>query len=360
MNEKKIIPKLLRIAFEQDMKALEKESLNLLRRYRKEEPLIAEEIKNILSNYSIGVSPYRSIGLEETPKDQDSNFPLIKVVEPFKIRDPFLKKDVANKIDSFIYQWEKKEELLGYGLPPEKSILLYGEPGVGKTYTAKWIAYKLELPLLVLDLSSTISSYLGKTGQNIKQVLEYAKSFDSVLFLDEFDAIAKRRDDTGDIGELKRIVNVLLKELEDWPNNGIVIAATNHPEMLDKAIWRRFDLAIELTRVDNTLLREIIKDEFDEIKKLEEEYIKILEIIFKDQTMAKITKLCDSIKRNYILSKNRCIEKSIFFELKEIIKVLKKEEKIEIMTILEKFDIPKKEIIKMLEISQSTYYRIKK
>jgi SpoVK/Ycf46/Vps4 family AAA+-type ATPase len=111
---------------------------------------------------------------------------------------------------------------------------------------ASWLAHELQLPLLSLDLATSISSFLGKTGFNIRRVLDYARSTQCVLLLDEFDAIAKRRDDTTEMGELKRIVNVLLKELEDWPLQSVLIAATNHPDLLDPAIRRRFDLVLEL------------------------------------------------------------------------------------------------------------------
>jgi AAA+ superfamily predicted ATPase len=111
---------------------------------------------------------------------------------------------------------------------------------------ARHLANSLELPLYVVDLAGLISSFLGKTGQNLRQVLDFGRSQSSVLLLDEFDAVAKRRDDDSDIGELKRIVNVLLLELERWPDHTVLVAATNHAELLDRAIRRRFDFAVDL------------------------------------------------------------------------------------------------------------------
>src|SRR5690606_32775240 len=100
-------------------------------------------------------------------------------------------------------------------------------------------------PLLILDLASVMSSYLGRTGTNLRHVLDYAKSLDCVLLLDELDAIAKRRDDRGEIGELKRLVTVLLQQIDDWPPKSLLIAATNHADLLDPALWRRFDVTLE-------------------------------------------------------------------------------------------------------------------
>jgi SpoVK/Ycf46/Vps4 family AAA+-type ATPase len=116
---------------------------------------------------------------------------------------------------------------------------------VGKSLAARWIAKQLNLPLLMLDLSAVISSFLGKTGVNVRQVLDYAKGLECVLFLDELDAVAKRRDDAAEIGELKRLVTVLLQEIDDWPPTGLLIAATNHAGLLDPAIWRRFDVLVQ-------------------------------------------------------------------------------------------------------------------
>ena len=116
---------------------------------------------------------------------------------------------------------------------------------------ARWIAALLGLPLLVLDLSAVMSSLLGRTGVNLRHVLDYAKSQDCVLLIDELDSIGKRRDDDADVGELKRLVNVLLQQLDDWPMlAGLLLGATNHPNLLDPAIWRRFETTVEFPLPD--------------------------------------------------------------------------------------------------------------
>jgi SpoVK/Ycf46/Vps4 family AAA+-type ATPase len=119
----------------------------------------------------------------------------------------------------------------------------------------------------VLDLAAVMSSYLGRTGSNLRTVLDYAKDIECVLLLDELDAIAKRRDDAGEIGELKRLVTVLIQEIDDWPSSGLLVAATNHPELLDPAIWRRFEMVLDfpipdvpaLTRFIHLLLRDRVE-----------------------------------------------------------------------------------------------------
>jgi len=103
-----------------------------------------------------------------------------------------------------------------------------------------------------------MSSLLGRTGTNLRHVLEYAKTFDCILLLDEVDAIAKRRDDRGEIGELKRLVNVLIQQIDDWPASGVLLAATNHPDLLDPAIWRRFELHMEFPLPDQAAITRFI------------------------------------------------------------------------------------------------------
>ncbi len=108
----------------------------------------------------------------------------------------------------------------------------------------------LNRPLITLDLAAVMSSFLGRTGNNLRNVLDYAKGVECVLLLDEFDAIAKRRDDAVEVGELKRLVTVLLQEIDNWPATGLLVAATNHPDLLDPAVWRRFDVVLDFGMPD--------------------------------------------------------------------------------------------------------------
>lgn len=218
-----------------------------MKKLLKERSDLEDEVKFVLKRIE-DISIARSKQFEEAPLpvDIDSRLELLKRdLKPF-VDSSFVWPDaVQTELSVTLNERAQIEVLLEEGLSPTKSLLFVGPPGVGKTVSAQWLASKLKRPLLTLDLSAVMSSYLGRTGGNIRVVLDYARSFPCVLLLDEFDAIAKRRDDSGEIGELKRLVTVLLQEIDSWPSSGLLIAATNHPELLDPAVWRRFDRVIE-------------------------------------------------------------------------------------------------------------------
>ncbi|BCJ53080.1 hypothetical protein Asp14428_45550 [Actinoplanes sp. NBRC 14428] len=182
----------------------------------------------------------------ELPHDPEGSHPLAFVDPIPDGADLVLPPEASAALRDVVDERLKLDLLARAGVGPTRSLLLSGPPGVGKTMTARWLAEKIGVPLVTMDLSAVVSSYLGSSGRNIRSVLDYAKSGSCVLLLDEFDAIAKKRDDDTDIGELKRVVNVVLVELDRWPDTSLLVAATNHPQLLDGAVERRFDHHIEI------------------------------------------------------------------------------------------------------------------
>lgn len=222
------------------------------RRYRSTSPLLADKLTVILRLASSPSSPLRQ-AVTPLPVDGDSRFELADVQWPTgEEGGPILNPSTIGILVQLIQERQSRDKLATAGLFPARTALFVGPPGVGKSMAAKWIAGELGLPLLTLDLSAVMSSLLGRTGANLKAIFDYAKQQECILFLDEIDAIAKRRDDPSDIGELKRLVTVLLQQIEQWPvNGGLLVAATNHPELLDRAIWRRFDQVVTFELPDD-------------------------------------------------------------------------------------------------------------
>lgn len=187
--------------------------------------------------------------LESPPSDSDSGIDLLRIDDhPTLLHEPVYPPDAQVALQAVVREYQMPEHLARLGLTPTKTLLLSGAPGVGKTLAATWLAREMKKPLLVLDLGTVMSRYLGATGANLKRAIAYALNSDGVLFLDELDALAKRRDDTADVGELKRLVTVLLQQLDEWPSGRLLVAATNHPQLLDSAVWRRFEARIEFQR----------------------------------------------------------------------------------------------------------------
>ncbi len=199
-------------------------------------------------------SPMRSAG--PLPVDVDSRSELLRVVPPMRATEPILSAENHSLVAQVLREQRNHDTLTEAGLQAVRTVLFTGPPGLGKTMCAKWIASELGLPLLVLDLSTVMSSLLGKTGNNLRAVIEFAKGEHGILFLDEFDAVAKRRDDAVEVGELKRLVTVLLQEIDSWPPGSLLIAATNHEDLLDPAVWRRFDVQLRFEQPDFGSLRE--------------------------------------------------------------------------------------------------------
>jgi AAA+ superfamily predicted ATPase len=145
-----------------------------------------------------------------------------------------------------IEEQQRSNLLRSHSLEPRHRILLVGPPGNGKTTLAEAIAESLAIPLFVVRYEGMIGSFLGETAARLKRVFEYARTTPCVLFFDEFDAVGKERGDKHETGEIKRVVTSLLMQIDDLPSYVVVIAATNHSELLDRAVWRRFQLRLQL------------------------------------------------------------------------------------------------------------------
>lgn len=171
---------------------------------------------------------------------------IIQDKEAVTLDDVFFEPQNKNQIVQLIKEQKYADELQKYGLPVNNKILLEGSSGCGKTMTAKAIANALDKNIIILNLSNIVSSRIGETSQNIKMIFDKAARERSVLFLDELDQIGKARgSDDKDVGEMRRLVNTLIQLIDYYPENALLLCATNHAEIIDTAIIRRFQLKLQ-------------------------------------------------------------------------------------------------------------------
>jgi len=171
------------------------------------------------------------------------------------LKDLVLDSENEKSILNLLKEYKYADELLKYNLPINNKILLYGSSGCGKTTTAKAIAKALGKPLVILNLSNVVCSRIGETAQNVKQVFDKAAREKAVLFLDEFDQVGKEREtDDKDVGEMRRLVNSIIQLIDYYPKNALLICATNHVELIDKALLRRFQLRINFEMPSQNIL----------------------------------------------------------------------------------------------------------
>lgn len=153
---------------------------------------------------------------------------------------------IRDQVKEFVEEQHRAELLHSHNLRARNRILLAGPPGNGKTTLAEALASELMYPLLAVRYDTLVGSYLGETSSRLRHVIEFAKTQRCVLFFDEFETLGKERGDTHETGEIKRVVSSLLLQIDELPDYVVVVAASNHPELLDRAVWRRFQLRLEL------------------------------------------------------------------------------------------------------------------
>lgn len=232
-----------------------------------------------------------------SPVDSDTKLPLVRVEAAETPRqEPLLGEAERTEILRVIRERQATDRLIEAGYMPVRSVLMSGPPGVGKTMTAGWLAKQLGLPLLTLDLASVMSSYLGKTGANVRAVLNHAQEHPCVLLLDEFDAIAKRRGDDSDVGELKRLVTVILQTIDDWSPLSLLVAATNHGELLDPAVWRRFDVTVNFSLPDHTQRAQLLRSQG-----VADELADAIGAVTEGQTFSVISRAVESARKQTLL-----------------------------------------------------------
>lgn len=209
----------------------------------KQHLVVANKIESLLINSKINKT-VREISFVNSKVNSEDLF--IEKIPRKDINNIILSKENRNICEEFIEEQNRSELLRSYGLEPRNKILLIGPPGNGKTSLAEAIAESLSLPLYTVKYESIVGSYLGETASRLSRLMEFVKTRQCVLFFDEFETLGKERGDTHETGEIKRVVSSLLLNIDSLPSYVIVIAATNHEELIDRAAWRRFQIKMVL------------------------------------------------------------------------------------------------------------------
>lgn len=259
----------------------------------------AERLKRVLAGS--GGPTITSAGLQErVPVDSESRLSLadetwVEAEEAIV----FLRPEAERSVQEFLTYVEASDKLIAEGVGVSASMLMYGPPGCGKTELARYIAARLGIPLITSRADTLVSSYLGSTSKNLRLLFDHISSRPCVLFLDEFDAIAKLRDDRHELGELKRVVVSLLQNIDAARNHSVMLAATNHEHLLDPAIWRRFSYRVKVDYPDAngraSMFRLFLAGSFPErsLKRLSE--------ASEGMTGSDIREICEGARRSAIL-----------------------------------------------------------
>ncbi|MGH3767889.1 MAG: AAA family ATPase [Pseudonocardiaceae bacterium] len=208
---------------------------------------LARELRRLLAAGTDMSTPIDPVDSPASPRNRETDLPLLEVTRPRRgISSLVLSEYLDCALSELVREVQRWHELDRLGIPRRHSILLFGPPGCGKTSISEALATELNRPLVRVRTEAVISSYLGETASNIAQVFEFAHSGAYIVLFDEFDSLGKMRDDPTDHGELRRVVNSVLQFIDRYAGPSLIVAATNHEQVLDSALWRRFAEVLEV------------------------------------------------------------------------------------------------------------------
>jgi ATPase family associated with various cellular activities (AAA) len=234
----------------------------------------------------------------QVPVDRETSAPLADIIFPSetKTSPPLFNATVTEAIGTVLEEWENLDALSDVGVNPAKTCLIYGAPGTGKSRLAHWMANQLGLPIVLVRIDGLVSSFLGTTARNIGNLFGFANRYRCFLLLDEFDALAKLRDDPHEVGEIKRVVNALLQNLDARREVGLTIGITNHPRLLDAAVWRRFEVQLEIPPPEFPVRVEIARHFMPPVE-VPETYLRMVAWFTEGSTGAEIEVLVRTFKK---------------------------------------------------------------
>lgn len=259
MAEGRVLRMLLKAGAEGDTESFRRAAEEVIRDERaKKHHLLAGDLERILYGEAARAKSMGELRpVRDLPRDE-RGLDLLVVRAPVRdLQDVVLSDEVRSALDEVLLEQGRAEVLATHGLKPAGRLLFCGPPGCGKTSAAEVLATELGLELAVVRFDAVVSSFLGETAANLRKVFDFLARERVVALFDEFDAIGKEREDASEHGELKRVVNSFLQMLDGYRGRSLIVAATNHERMLDRALWRRFDDVLLFERPNTEQLKEL-------------------------------------------------------------------------------------------------------
>jgi len=219
---------------------------------------LAAEIKQLVDEAKLNKARRAIVPLAR-PKGELAN--LLTVSYPSsRLSDIVLGNQLSAQLRRVIKEHKNAGKILEHGLSPRRKLMLVGPPGTGKTFSASVLAGELGLPLFLVRLDGLLTKYMGETAVKLRQIFDATDRTRGIYFFDEFDAIGSERGLSNDVGEVRRILNSFLQMIDQDPSNSLIIAATNHPEILDRALYRRFDDVLSYDLPDASQASALLRD----------------------------------------------------------------------------------------------------
>jgi len=270
---------------------------------------LAEELRAIIDNSKIKRgSEAKKNPLTHISKPRGELADLLTVTYPkCRLSDMVLNDILTQQLDRIILEQKHATEILSHGLQPRRKLLLIGPPGTGKTMTASVLAAELGLPLFQVRLDGLITKFMGETAAKLRQIFEATHQARGIYFFDEFDAIGSQRGISNDVGEVRRILNSFLQMIEQDHSHSLILGATNHPEILDNALFRRFDDLLHYELPDEAHIASVLKSRLAH-KSAKRMPWKRLALKAVGLSYAEITRAADEVLKSALIARSKSIE----------------------------------------------------
>jgi SpoVK/Ycf46/Vps4 family AAA+-type ATPase len=224
-----------------------------------------------------------------------------------RLAEMTLEENIKRRIERVLTEQRQRAELQSHGLSPQRKLLLVGAPGTGKTMTASVLAGELTLPLFSIQLHSLITKYLGETAAKLRLIFDEIAKTRAVYLFDEFDALGTDRATRNEVGEIRRVLNSFLQFLEHDNSDSLIVAATNHPALLDRALMRRFDAVIEYTLPDKNVALQVLKNRLGLLKTKGVNWTAVQKVA-AGLSHADLARVCEVAAKNAILARRTHVE----------------------------------------------------